>query len=275
MTAERMFAAECPACGRRWALPEGLLVPVLIPPVPAHHRDGASCPGAGGRARDVEVRVRHYLGLDLGQSQDYTALAVVERTDVADVLERFRAEGHPTHTRYRTSLYAVRKLERLALATAYPTIVRHVITALRDPRLVRAVLVVDKTGVGAPIVDLFRQAGLAPVAVTITGGQTTTATGGGVGVPKRDLVHGTLALLQEGTLKIAAGLRLAEALVEELVNFRVEISQSGRDTYEARQGVHDDLVLAVALATWRARGDTGALRRALRPLPPDFTLLRV
>jgi hypothetical protein len=41
--------------------------------------------------------------------------------------------------------------------------------------------------------------------------------------------------------------------LRELLNFRVKISLSGHDTYEAwREQEHDDLVLAVGLAAWLA-----------------------
>jgi hypothetical protein len=41
----------------------------------------------------------------------------------------------------------------------------------------------------------------------------------------------------------------------ELLNFRVKINlASGHDSYEAwREGDHDDLVLAAAMAVWSAR----------------------
>ena len=40
------------------------------------------------------------------------------------------------------------------------------------------------------------------------------------------------------------------AFVAELEAFRVTLTAKGRDTYAARSGEHDDLVLAVALAVW-------------------------
>ena len=36
----------------------------------------------------------------------------------------------------------------------------------------------------------------------------------------------------------------------ELQEFRVRLTAKGRDTYAARSGEHDDLVIAVALAVW-------------------------
>lgn len=78
--------------------------------------------------------------------------------------------------------------------------------------------------------------------------------GGTWRVPKRDLVMGLQVLLETGALRIAAGLNEGETFVKELTNIRVRVSGSGHDSYAAwREGTHDDLVLAAALACWRAK----------------------
>ena len=61
-----------------------------------------------------------------------------------------------------------------------------------------------------------------------------------------------LVLMQIGQLKIAEGMRLAATLRKELLNFKVKINiATAHDSYEAwREGDHDDLVLAVAMACW-------------------------
>ncbi|HAA80523.1 MAG TPA: hypothetical protein DCE09_02670, partial [Thermoanaerobacter sp.] len=61
-------------------------------------------------------------------------------------------------------------------------------------------------------------------------------------------------LFQEGRIKVAKELKLSSILVEELLNFKVKIDiKTAHDSYEAwREGVHDDLVLATALACWYA-----------------------
>lgn len=175
-----------------------------------------------------------FLGLDLGQAQDYTALAVLEKQEKE---------------------YHVRHLERPKLGTPYPVIVERVRNLMHsDPLRGRAILVVDATGVGAPIVDMFRKTGLRPVAITITGGNSVSKDGDGYHVPKRDLVTTLQVLFQSGRLKVAAELPEARVLVEELLNFKVKINpKTAHDSYEAwREGIHDDLVLAVALACWYA-----------------------
>ena len=114
------------------------------------------------------------------------------------------------------------------------------------------------------MVDLLRDAALPCrlVPIMITGGQTVTQTEEQVGwvkeigfhVPKRDLVGVLAVLFQSQRMRIAQDLPAAQLLVQELLNFRVKISLSGRDSYGAgeewRDGAHDDLVLAVALAAW-------------------------
>ncbi len=58
---------------------------------------------------------------------------------------------------------------------------------------------------------------------------------------------------------IAERLPLARTLTQELADFEVKISPSGHDTYSARSGQHDDLVLAVAIVAWR--GEAGGKTR--------------
>jgi hypothetical protein len=71
-------------------------------------------------------------------------------------------------------------------------------------------------------------------------------------VPKRDLVTVTQVLLQNGRLRVAAGLPEAETLKRELLNFRVKIDpRTAHGSYEHwRESEHDDLVLAVSIAAW-------------------------
>jgi hypothetical protein len=200
-----------------------------------------------------------FIGLDLGQRQDFSAIAVVER----------RQEG-------KRVWYAVRGAERTPLGTPYPQVVARVKAILESPELVgRSSLVVDATGVGAPVVDALRAA-LAGgggygervatpeiVAVTMTGGERAVEARGSFGiqrwnVPKRDLVAGVQVLLAEGELKIARGMREAGPLMRELLDIRITARGTGRVRMGADGGgEHDDLAMALALACWRARNVRG------------------
>lgn len=175
------------------------------------------------------------VGLDLGQSMDYTALVVGERV-----------------TPGKNASYHIRHIERFALKTPYPDIIRRVYTLfMMAPLHGQSYLAVDATGVGLPVMDMLRSAKLIPVGITITGGQQIHRDGPDWSVPKRDLVSTVQVLLQSHRLQVAKELPLASLLVQELLNFRVKISDTAHDTYGVwREGMHDDLVLAVALACW-------------------------
>jgi hypothetical protein len=159
--------------------------------------------------------------------------------------------------------YHVRHLHRPPLGTKYPAIVAEVLALLDRPPLSRSVpLVVDRTGVGAAVCDLFTAAGKRPIALTITGGDTVNREDAhDLKVPKRDLAGTLVALVQTGRLKVADGLELAPVLSNELLNFKLKIAvATGHDSYEAwREGVHDDLVLCVAMACWYHESGIGAL----------------
>src|SRR5262249_50891034 len=141
----------------------------------------------------------YLIGLDLGQSQDPTALVVVERTG-----------EKPDRA------YAVRSIERVPLASRYPAVVAH--TAAVARALLAMVpspsvdLVVDRTGVGRAVGDLLTETGTGcPVTlVTITGADAVARDAdGGWRVPKRDLAGVVQVLLQAGRLRIADTLPIA------------------------------------------------------------------
>lgn len=221
----------------------------------------------------------YYFGLDLGQSSDYSALSILEEPlwvpgglrlpglaslantwvspaeigaqDADAIREINRREGRPHDVPL-----SVRHLERFDLGTPYPEVVARVKALLISSAIEEkgAVLLVDKTGVGAGVVDTFRWAGCRPVPITIHGGSTVgkDKDGRGFRVPKRDLVGAVQVLLQNRRLKIASALPEAETLKSELLNFRVKLDpRTAHDSYEHwREGDHDDLVLATAMACW-------------------------
>jgi hypothetical protein len=220
----------------------------------------------------------YYLGLDLGQSADYTALSVVEEPgwvapawrsqvpphrsgwvspgempsgDVDYAIAKAWYEGRPPNPPL-----SVRHLERYELGTRYPEIVERIRELTNTPPLAGkpAVLLVDKTGVGAGVVDHFEHRGIRPTAITIHGGAkfSRERERPGFRVPKRELVSAVQVLLQTSRLKVAASLPLAKTLKKELLNFRVKIDpKTAHDSYSHwREGDHDDLVLATAMACW-------------------------
>jgi hypothetical protein len=148
--------------------------------------------------------------------------------------------------------YHVRHLERYELGTPYTEIVGDMVELLSDPTFAgKTSLVVDGTGVGVPVIEMFRDAGLSPLPIWITSGESASKKGRIIRVPKHDLVSVLQVLFQSRRLKVSRALDLGAVLVDELMNFRVKITTSAKDTYGAwREGTHDDLVLALSLACW-------------------------
>ncbi len=136
-----------------------------------------------------------YAGLDLGQRQDHSAIAVVER------MNEYRAFETP-------SLHSliVRHIERAPLGMPYPQVVERVKEVVRAGVAEGGcALAVDATGVGAPVVEMLRGAlfnmkvpGCELAAVSITGGDRERYAGGVWNVPKKDLMAGLQVLLERG-----------------------------------------------------------------------------
>lgn len=211
----------------------------------------------------------YLIGVDLGQTNDYTAIAVLQRTEAVTI------DVQPSHSPAKKSgyTYLVRHLERLALGTSYPAQVDrvgqvlHQVNQQAGSQNATARLVVDQTGVGRPVVDMLRKAGHAGlIGVSIHGGDQTIRDGREWRVPKRELVSVLQVLLQTKRLQVAAALPEATTLTREMLAFKVEISKSGHDTYgnDWRENPHDDMVLAVALASWA--GETGLLVTRIEPI---------
>jgi hypothetical protein len=195
----------------------------------------------------IQPAVRHFVGLDLGQPHEFTALAVLERPLASS--EDLLAGCRPA--------YALRHLRRFPLGTPYPVVTQAVVSLLGSARLSDPALVVDQTGVGHAVVGILAEALRGRVAclffpVTLTAGQAVTGGEDGVlHVPKRELVGTLQVLLQTRRLQVSRSLPDAAVLVQELENFRAKVATARQETLESwREGRHDDLILAVAVAAW-------------------------
>lgn len=189
-------------------------------------------------------RPRYVSCLDLGQAQEFTALAVLETTEQPEFGRKVKH-------------HAVRHLERFGLGTAYTAVCDRLALLFREAPLADSTLALDLTAVGRPVLDLFRKARLRASlkAVTVSGGHKARLDpAGGWLVPKKELVSTLQVLLQSRRLAVAGTLPEAQTLVCELENFRMRepkvFAEDGVEQW--RDGPQDDLVLAVAIAAWQS-----------------------
>jgi hypothetical protein len=192
----------------------------------------------------------YVAGLDLGQSQDFTALSILEKTWQPD----------PDKPEEQVAHYGVRHLKRWQLGTRYTAIIDEVGELVEKPPLCWPLVGIDQTGVGKAVVEMFRTAGMKatirPVLIT-AGHQITPGDDGSIHVPKKELASCLQVLLQSRRLKVADG-EHRETLVKELLAFKVMVTAAANETFEAwRERDHDDLVLSVAIAAWLAERGLG------------------
>lgn len=198
----------------------------------------------------MEVASREYfLGLDLGQRRDRTAVAIIERSHCVSATGRNPITWEPL----RRIHHNVRFLQRLPLHTPYTAVSQHVAgMANRLAALGTTIVAVDATGVGLPIVDALRIVNapwrLMPVTIGFSG--TQYYDDGFFRVPKRDLIANLQLAAETRAFAIPGRLRESEVLLDELCSMRASTRHSGHTRIEAPGNQHDDLAIALSLAWW-------------------------
>ena len=196
--------------------------------------------------------IRYTMGLDLGQSRNYTAMTVMRREWHGATASDFIASGTRGYAgEYR---YTLVRVERVSLGTPYPRVVDWVKTVAKEYGDEMATLVVDASGVGSAVVDALRKAelGVRLVGVVITGNQASPAGRGSCvtaagyqTVSRAELLTG-LQMAVQGAKFVVDRPRCKEweALRRELSLVRLEGGVSkGKKS-------QNDLAFALALAVW-------------------------
>lgn len=202
-----------------------------------------------------------YLGLDLGQRRDYSAIATLSLEWSNGRLDHYDYEW-----KFEPRL-VVRDLERFPLGTSYlfyPDAVKERVDQLNTvtPPSTgrRAYLIVDAGGPGLPVIDELRRHRLGadkrPLTIT-SGNQPGQSQSGSATVPRKILLSTLIILLDAGRLVAPPGVENWETLCEEMLDLNASTSQPNKTSS------HDDIVMAVALAAWHAT----QVRPELLPAP--------
>lgn len=201
------------------------------------------------------------MGVDLGKERDPSAIVVVEGfwhhvgSQPGEPVTVYRS-GKPETVVERVGgrlvpAYHVTHIECMDLGTPYPVVVDRVLDL--GSAVGAYFCLVDKTGVGGPVMDMFaaaqrERASHLPVIkpYTLTGaGQSSDWT-----IAKVDLTGAIKRLTSTGSLVIDPPDQPgADKLIQELQDFQVRINERGHDRYgSATESAHDDLVIALGLA---------------------------
>lgn len=211
-----------------------------------------------------------WVGLDLGQFVDYSAVSVLGRSLAVN-----RATGLPLRDSRGGAVYCwdVLGLKRFALRTPYTQVIAEVAKIVARPELKpKPRLVVDATGVGVACLEMVRRGiqGVDIWGVSITSGESWRMVRmGGAGfllhAAKVQVTGALREVLESGRLKIAKTkdgqpIPGADVLKRELADFKVKLTQAANETFGADSGSHDDMVLSIALPIWAGSLPIGPMR---------------
>lgn len=225
------------------------------------------------------------IGSDIGQSVDPTTIVVSELQWRPVPKEVKSVYGYEEH-------YVIRKIISLPLGTKYPDIARELIERitnvenavmdsslgitvgeLRPTEYAQVTTYIDATGVGQPVVDLVRAAGIKVTGVYFNHGDRY--------VMQKDPVSGDIrtvlgkaymvarlqALLQTHRMHLPNTYE-ARLLAEELLAYEIRVDENANDRYGAfKVGKHDDLVTALGLTAFKPPQRIGTVSSAPGVIP--------
>ena len=205
--------------------------------------------------------VRYFVGLDFGKLQDYSAVSIVE--------QRLAPSG--------TAHYFVKHIRRFPLILRYIEVAKALkkmdqqLQGYAAAKGKEAVItwICDCTGVGEGVADILEK--VMPesdiVKCYITGGISPTIDFEmrEVRLPKSQLISTLVALFDSKRINLTKRSKEIDDMLDELANFEIHVSEeTGRDSYGAKSGTHDDLLVSLALACWAA--ELAAEEGAFEPL---------
>lgn len=155
----------------------------------------------------------YYAGLDLAKVEDYSVLVIMTRSAEVVFVDRFH---------------------RLDWNLQINRVKGHL------DRFNRARVLVDSTGAGEPVFEAMKRAG-----VRVQGYPFTSKS-------KADLVNNLSIMFEQRRLALPK-VDLWPEGVDELEAFEYSVTEHGNVRTGAPSGVHDDCVMALALAAWQVK----------------------
>ncbi len=208
---------------------------------------------------------KHFLGIDVGFSRDYTAFALF-RAVTPNVLVPVTRAGDDvvpwdvdadaplvlpegvSLEKFIQPKYHVIDLQRI-LGSSFEIVAREARKMVEE--INRCTIAVDATGMGRGLIEEMQRIGLSPIAVTLGGGNRITGGRLNWRVPSAMVYETTYTVFAQSRYKIASQLEHTRTLFSELQRCEVRRTDTGHARYGVWTGEdgHGDLVMALGLGT--------------------------
>lgn len=207
----------------------------------------------------------YIISQDIAQTVDDTCTAVFR---VTPEIVKGSAEGRITY--YLDKIYL--SLQKIKY-TELPIYTRELMDAFSVNNDVT--LVVDGTGVGLPVFDMYDEAGLDPLKIVFTSGNNVSTQRGirssfskfgqiqGFAVPKDNLKDSLVLAMEQGIIRRARNL---DYKAQEELQYKNFVGRFNEKTKYVKYGnsedkIHDDIICADMMASWIFQHTTRERRR--------------
>lgn len=185
---------------------------------------------------------RYWIGADLGQANDYSAICVIKDQQLP-IYDGIRVT---LGARNRTIVYADK-----FRGVSYVDVVDHLIKLRNAPPFGgKSELVIDGTSIGRVVSDMLWEQGVDHAAVQMTGGQEWRRSGRYVNASKTLMIENLAVLFAAGELTFAHDLQLRKEIEEDLASFTTQTTAAGNQiiTQSRNASGHGDLGIGLIVA---------------------------
>lgn len=182
----------------------------------------------------------YYIGMSLGQQGGNTGLAII----VTKI-------DYDKPTRKYFYKFQCTELKRFPAGMPFTEIAEQVDKIRHHIKLKDSCLVMDITGVGDPIAQLFRK--FDPICLTFTGGYGIQQLGGSsFRIPLQDILASLRIAFETRRIKFAPGMELYDDMLLELESIEEGRTPSAGKGEQVlwRERPHDDLTFSIASVLW-------------------------
>jgi len=151
----------------------------------------------------------YYIGWDIAKSQDFSVVTVMDSNNHVVAFDRFNQIDYSLQ---------LKRVEMLA-------------------NKYRAVVLMDSTGAGDPVLEQLRKMGVAVEGYHLSN------------TSKQHLIEHLAVGIEQRLLTFPQ----IDVLIHELQVYEYEITRAGNLRYNAPSGFHDDCVISLGLAYWKAK----------------------